>query len=158
LELGEEKELVPRRIISLPAAPHLLTFTKSGDRLLVALRQGAIVAYDTQQLISSNSDVTPVASLESHTSPAKDILPNPGSDPTHSHKIIILRVDGTIQIVNESLVVDGGWFVPDGGTLPVAGVCIAAFLVSLFSAMCSRLVPQRKTIGNWPPDWRYSRI
>ncbi|KAK0469922.1 uncharacterized protein EV420DRAFT_77584 [Desarmillaria tabescens] len=110
----------PQKTIALSAQPVTLAFACNETRFLVGLAQGEVLLYDVDKLCSPGSDDSPLHALRTSNSPARQIVPNPSSDPTLAEYIAIVRFDGNIEVVNSQFQSQGGWTAREHEALPVA--------------------------------------
>ncbi|PPQ64136.1 hypothetical protein CVT24_008766 [Panaeolus cyanescens] len=110
----------PKRLVPLPAKPNIITFAESDSRLIVAFEQGSIAVYDTAVLCSpGEGDVQPLYNNQVQTSPFRQILPNPGSEPGLSDLVAVVG-DGKVHLWNTRLESQGGWAASDLMSQPIA--------------------------------------
>ena len=132
---GADSVLTPQRTLPLPnAEPCILAFTLDESRLIVGFKQGTVVVYETDKLFSPGSgELSPAHVLQSSSSPPLEILVNPSNEPGLAGHIAILRVDGTVQVLNSQLESQGGWTAENFDSTPVAGGSRSLF----FCTFCS---------------------
>lgn len=109
-----------QKTIGLPAQPIILAFACNETRFLVGLAQGEVLLYDVDKLCSPGSDDAPLHALRTSNSPARQIVPNPSSDPALADYIAIVRFDGIVEVVNMQFQSQGGWTAREHDALPVA--------------------------------------
>ncbi|KAJ6577346.1 hypothetical protein B0H19DRAFT_1019727 [Mycena capillaripes] len=94
---------------TLPCNPVAIAFACNDTRLLAGTEQGQILVFDTAQLISAAAQVDPVQVFQGSTSPASQILPNPSNESDLAQLVVIVRLDGTVQIINMQMESKGAW-------------------------------------------------
>ncbi|KAJ7671645.1 hypothetical protein DFH06DRAFT_121173 [Mycena polygramma] len=115
---GSDAVFSPKR--TLPCNPVAVAFAFNDTRLLAGTEQGQILAFDTAQLISSAVQVEPLQVFQGSSSPAAQILPNPSSENELAQLVVIVRVDGTVQMLNSQMESRGAWAGTDFESTPVA--------------------------------------
>lgn len=120
----------PQKTIAFSAQPIILAFACNETRFLVGLAQGEVLLYDVDKLFSPGSDDAPLHALRTSNSPARQIVPNPSSDPALADYIAIVRFDGNVEVVNMQFQSQGGWTAREHDALPVAGM--SGLLYTLF--------------------------
>ncbi|KAJ6468466.1 hypothetical protein C8R45DRAFT_909556 [Mycena sanguinolenta] len=104
---GTDSVFTPKR--TLPCNPVCISFACNDTRLLAGTETGQILVFDTAQLSSSSSQVDPIHVFQGSSSPASQILPNPSNENDLAQFVAILRVDGTVQILDMQMESKGAW-------------------------------------------------
>lgn len=123
----DEDVFRPQRAISFSLGnPNIIVFAYNETRLIVGFEHGQILVYDTTRLFSAGSDdVTPLHMFHTQSSmPARQILPNPSSEPNLVELMVVLTADGKVQILNVQMESYGGWVAEDLDSSPVSGMFI----------------------------------
>lgn len=121
---GNNDIFPPKRILSLPQGkPTIITFACNDTRLLVALEEGHVLAYDTAQLFSPGSEeIQPGHVFQSQSGAPLHMSPNPGTEQNLVDHVAVLRGDGAVQLLNMQMQSQGGWAGSDPDSTPVAGL------------------------------------
>lgn len=146
----------PQRTLSFSTSePNVLALACNDSRLIVGFKSGQVIAYDTSSVFTSGfNEITPIHVFQSSQQPILDIAPNPnGEDVNLSNLLVVLRGDGTVQILNSSLEPQGGWATGDADSAPVAGAsfCFAftSRILTLINYLCSGMVSERQAACHW---------
>lgn len=116
---GGDAVFKPQRTLSCNAVA--IAFACNDTRLLAGTEQGQILVFDTAQLFSSSAQVDPIQVFQESPSPASQILPNPSNENDLAQLVAIVRVDGTVQMLNMQMESKGAWAGTDFDNTPVAG-------------------------------------
>ncbi|KAF9000641.1 hypothetical protein BDQ17DRAFT_1426983 [Cyathus striatus] len=120
---GNDDRFKPKRSLSLSdGKPNIIVFASNDTHLVIGLEDGSILVYDTAQLFTiGTEDISPVHVSLSSSGDLRQVVPNPGIDPSLADLVAIVRDDGTVQLVNTQLENQGGWTSGGNGSLkPVA--------------------------------------
>ncbi|KAJ7242761.1 hypothetical protein B0H12DRAFT_843564 [Mycena haematopus] len=115
---GTDSVFTSKRI--LPCNPVCIAFACNDTRLLAGTETGQILVFDTAQLTSSSAQVDPIQVFQGSSSPASQILPNPSNENDLAQLLAIVRVDGTVQMLNMQMESKGAWTGTDFESTPVA--------------------------------------
>lgn len=126
---GSDAIFTPKRTLSYNAVA--IAFACNDTRLLAGTEHGQILVFDTAQLISSSAQVNPIQVFQASSSPALQILPNPSNENDLAQLVAIVRVDGTVQMLDMQMESKGAWIGTDFESTLVAG---ASFMLRLGSA------------------------
>ncbi|KAJ7183117.1 hypothetical protein C8R46DRAFT_1307063 [Mycena filopes] len=118
LKNGTEGVFVPKR--TLTCNPVSIAFACNDTRLLAGTEQGQILVFDTAQLRSSATETNPIQVLQGSSSPASQILPNPSNENDLAQLVAIVRLDGTVQMLDMQMESKGAWAGTDFESTPVA--------------------------------------
>ena len=120
---GSENLFSARRILPIISANvNLIAFASNDTRLVVGLGDGSVVVYDTALLFSTGEgDVSPIKTTQMQSSPLRQILPNPSTDPSLCDLLAIVG-DGKVVLLNMQLEPQGGWAASDLMTQPISSV------------------------------------
>ncbi|KAF8207210.1 hypothetical protein K438DRAFT_1931247 [Mycena galopus ATCC 62051] len=115
---GTDSVFTPKR--TLQCNPVSVAFACNDTRLLAGTENGQILVFDTAQLSSSSAQVDPIQVFQGSSSPASQILPNPSNENDLAQFVAIVRVDGTVQMLNMQMESKGAWAGTDPESTPVA--------------------------------------
>ncbi|KAJ7039548.1 hypothetical protein C8F04DRAFT_1392249 [Mycena alexandri] len=118
LKNGNEEVFTPKR--TLTCNPVAIAFACNDTRLLAGTEQGHILVFDSAQLRSSSAEANPIQVFQGSSSPASQILPNPSNENELAQLVAIVRVDGTVQMLNMQMESKGAWAGTDFENTPVA--------------------------------------
>ena len=120
---GSENLFSARRILPIISANvNLIAFASNDTRFVVGLENGSVMIYDTALLFSSGEgDVSPIKTTQVLSSPLRQILPNPSTDPSLCDLLAIVG-DGKVILLNTQLEPQGGWAASDLMTQPISSV------------------------------------
>ncbi|KAF7375142.1 hypothetical protein MSAN_00400600 [Mycena sanguinolenta] len=104
---GTDSVFTPKR--TLPCNPVCISFACNDTRLLAGTETGQILVFDTAQLNSSSAQVDPIHVFQGSSSPVSQILPNPSNENDFAQLVAILRVDGTVQMLDMQMESKGAW-------------------------------------------------
>lgn len=114
----------PKRTVTIPTRANIVAFACGETKLLVGLDDGSVVVYDTSSLFTpGTNDIQPLARNQIQSSPLRQILPNPGTEPNLSDLVAVVG-DGKVELLNMQLESQGGWVASDLMTQPIAGKLI----------------------------------
>lgn len=117
----DEILLNPKRSLSNPTKANIIRFACANTRLLVGLEDGSVVAYDTSSILTPGAnDVQPLNRMQMQSSPLRQIVPNPGSEPGLNELFAVVG-DGIVQLFNKDFESQGGWAASDLMSQPIAG-------------------------------------
>jgi nucleoporin NUP159 len=119
---GIDAVFTPQRTV--PCNPVAIAFACNDTRLLVGTEQGQILVFDTAQITSSTAQVEPAQVFQGSSSPASQILPNPSNENDLAQLVAIVRVDGTVQMLDMQMESKGAWAGTDFESTPVAGASL----------------------------------
>ncbi|KAJ7116352.1 hypothetical protein C8R44DRAFT_792263 [Mycena epipterygia] len=108
---GSDAVFIPKRTLSCNAVA--IAFACNDTRLLAGTEHGQILVFDTAQLISSSVQVDPILVFQESSSPALQILPNPSNENDLAQLVAIVRVDGTVQMLDMQMESKGAWIGTD---------------------------------------------
>ncbi|KAF7306316.1 hypothetical protein MIND_00422800 [Mycena indigotica] len=106
--------------IILPWNPVTIAFACNATRLLAGLEDGQVVIYDTGALFSSSSPSSPLQVYQASSGLPLQILPNPSNDGDLAQLVAIVRMDGTVEMLDAQMQTKGAWRATDADNLPVA--------------------------------------
>ncbi|KAH9481729.1 hypothetical protein JR316_0006256 [Psilocybe cubensis] len=110
----------PKRTVSIPTRATIVAFACGDTKLLVGLADGSVVVYDTSSLFTEGTnDVQPLGRNEIQTSPLRQVVPNPGTEPGLSDLVAIVS-DGKVELLNMNLESQGGWVASDLMSQPIS--------------------------------------
>jgi len=97
---------------------NIVTFACNDTRLVLGLESGSVAIYDTAALLSSGTDeIQPLTTRQIQSSPLRQIISNPGSEP----ELVAVVGDGNVVLLNMQLEPQGGWAASDLMTQPISG-------------------------------------
>lgn len=145
--MKDTSPFVAQRMLSFSTSePNLLALANNDSRLVVGFKSGQIIVYDTSAVFTPGSnEIQPIGILQTSQQPIIDIASNPNTeDPTLSALLAVVRVDGSVQVLNTNLEPQGGWVAGDADSAPVTGVFSSLLLhFNIYSIfISSRLVSQ----------------
>lgn len=119
---GNENLFSPKRSLPVTSANvNIIAFGSNDTRLVVGLEDGSLAIYDTAPLFTPGTGgVSPLKAMQIQSSPLRQILPNPGTDP-NSSDIFAIVGDGRVLLFNMQLEPQGGWVASDLMTQPISG-------------------------------------
>lgn len=112
----------PKRTLSIPTADvNIITFACGDSFLFLGLENGFLAVYDTAALFTPGTDgITPLKTAQVQSSPPRQILPNPGTEPNLCGLVAVVG-DGKVTLLNMQLEAQGGWAASDLMTQPITG-------------------------------------
>ncbi|KAJ7678549.1 hypothetical protein B0H17DRAFT_1206784 [Mycena rosella] len=117
-ESASNVAFTPQRTLS--CNPVALAFACNDTRLLAGTAQGDILVFDTAQLFSAAAQVDPLQIFQDSPSPASQILPNPSTENELAQLVVIVRVNGTVQMFDMNFESRGAWAGTDSESTLVA--------------------------------------
>ncbi|KAF8907368.1 hypothetical protein CPB84DRAFT_1822580 [Gymnopilus junonius] len=109
-----------KRSLSIPTKANIIRFACADSRFLVGLEDGSIVVYDTSAILTpGTNDIQPLNRIQIQSSPLRQIVPNPGSEPGLNDLVAVVG-DGNVHLLNKGLESQGGWVASDLMSQPIA--------------------------------------
>lgn len=100
---------------------NIITFAFEDSFLFLGLESGFLVVYDTAALFTPGTEeITPLKTAQVQSSPPRQILPNPGTEPNLCGLVAVVG-DGKVILLNMQLEAQGGWAASDLMTQPITG-------------------------------------
>ncbi|KAF7299430.1 hypothetical protein MIND_00892800 [Mycena indigotica] len=106
--------------IILPCNPVATAFACNATRFLARLKDGQVVIYDTGALFLSSTPSSPLQVYQASSGLPLQILPNPCNDGDLAQLVAIVRMDGTVEMLDAQMQTKGAWRATDADNLPVA--------------------------------------